>query len=347
MQQLQHSTQHSAQQVQDSAAQHFSTLTAANRSLSDNVSAQLSKAQQETERTSDSNTAVDPNHATQLHAVASTPSLGSTGHFADAGGNPFISYDEGEDTPNGFQFPPQQFPLNGFPPNGFPPNGFPPNQFSLQPATAHVRVDSIDSPGSTTMSPAYVSARPDHTAARQIDLGQPRKGMSRVPSFPIIASGTPMTPILIPADGGSLDRRAIFSPHQPSTAPVPNLASDLHAEPSRVSANPADTHTGHAASQQPLAALPTPEHGVPATAAGPNGTCTLNPEELRPAELEMRSLSLGGLTNAPLGVTRGLSSPADWSAADYSRSSSLGSGVSRGVSNAATDLANDIELTLY
>lgn len=325
------------------------------------------------------NTSVDPEHATQLHAVASTPSLGSTGHFCEDDRHQFSSFDEEEDGPNELQLIPQHvsqngslpsgfrpngFPPNGFPPNGFPPNGFPPNGFQSNGfppngfpsngfvpqqhgSTAHVSIDSLDSPGSTIASPAYVSARPDHTSAVQSDLGKPRKGMPRVPSFPIIASGTPITPIMIPAEGAPQDSRAVFSPHQPSSARVHHLAPTSTAEPSRASANPSPTLMQNGLSTAPQKSPPG-NSTAEVRFAAPNGTHTLSAEELGPPELGMRSLSLGGLSNRPLGVTRGLSSPADWSAAaeDYSRSSSLGSGLSRGVSEVISCPTMDVHAVI-
>ena len=192
-----------------------------------------------------------------------------------------------------------------------------------------------NSPGVKDASPAYVSARRGYAAAVQLDASSVGKnGMHKVPSFPIIASSTPMTPILIPADGASMDSRAIFSPHQATAVAAPNPAQHSPGwQPNRVAADPDQAHPQNGflgAAQQPdaydaAAALRVPSARV----AGPDRNAVPAAEQLE--LVGMRSLSLGGLDSAHVGVMRGLSSPADWSAAALSRSSSSGSGVSRAV----------------
>lgn len=297
------------QQHADAAEEPDARLTITQRSLSDVVtSSQLGSSQQLTEYIMYSQTAVDPEHATQLHAVHSTPSLGSTGHLL-RDDSEYLSkaYDEEEDSDR-FHFKAQH--------HGVMP--------LLQ----------RDSPRVRAASPAYVSARPDHAAAVQLGASKSKQnGMRKVPSFPIIASSTPMTPLLIPVDGAPVDSRAIFSPHQsaPVVAPTP-AQQPAQWQLNRVAADPQQTHNGFPNAAQQLYAYDAANKAAAASArvATLGGNAAPAAEQL--ALVGMRSLSLGGLDSAHVGVMRGLSSPADWSAAALSRSSSSGSSVSRAVS---------------
>ncbi|DBA82936.1 TPA: hypothetical protein ACH3X1_006719 [Trebouxia sp. C0004] len=266
-------------------AQHqLQTLTPLDRTCSDIVSAQLGSD------------AVDPHYAMQLHASHSTPSL------------------ETAPKPHDSDHPPCNL---GGGPSHLPES----NDRSSQPAASRHDQEGTKANGfacdvaglKSWLTPAFdLTARSgQHDSTHVGSMTQPHEsdqamssqhGVSS-PSFPIIASGTPITPSLNPTDGIVHQNSRLFSPHElsQSTATLSLSRAIL------------GSHAGDA--------------------DGDRSTDAQTAVTLPPDDLFQRSVSLGCVLTAPRGVTRGLSSPADWltAAAAVSRSSSLAStSLSRG-----------------
>ena len=183
--------------VPEAAGQQLQTLTSLERTRSDNVSAQVNLD------------AVDPDHATQLRASHSTPSLAAAplpydshaalhstvgvSRHADENGST-----AGEASSASCQNQESQ-PGSGF---AFDEGGL--KSWLTPSIDITARSSQRDSSHVTSM------LQPNESESG----GSSQHGVSS-PSFPIIVSGTPITPSLIPAEGiVHQDSRSMFSPHQ-------------------------------------------------------------------------------------------------------------------------------------
>ena len=230
------------------AAQHqLQTLTPLDRTCSDIVSAQLGSD------------AVDPRHAMQLHASHSTPSLETAPmpHDSDLplsnlAGNPShgpMGNDISRQVPDASRHAEQGTKANGF---AYDEAGL---KSWLTPAfDLTARSGQRDSPHGSSMTQTHGS---DQAMSSQHSISSP--------SFPIIASGTPITPSLIPLDGIVHQSSRLFSPHEltQSTASLSLSRASL------------GSHAGDA--------------------DGDRSTDAQTAVRLPPNELSQRSMSLGNL----------------------------------------------------
>ena len=185
------------------AAQHqLQTLTPSDRTSSDIVSAQLGSD------------AVDPYHAMQLHASHSTPSLetapmphDSDQLLSNLAGN-VICGPEGNDRPR--QVPTaSRHDQEGTKANGFAFDEAGLKSWLTPTFDLTARSSQHDSPHVSSMTQPHGS---DQAMSSQHGVSSP--------SFPIIASGTPITPSLIPTDGIVHQSSRLFSPHELTQSPA-------------------------------------------------------------------------------------------------------------------------------
>jgi len=179
------------------AAQHqLQTLTSSRRTCSDIVTAQLCSD------------AVDPQHAMQLHASHSTPSLETAPMPHDSDPPPSNLAGNPNHGPEGDDRPRQVPAASRHDQEGTKANGVACDEaglkFWLTPAfDLTARSNQHDSPHVRSMTQPHGS---DQAISSQHGVSSP--------SFPIIASGTPITPSLIPTDGIVHQSSRLFSPHE-------------------------------------------------------------------------------------------------------------------------------------
>ena len=180
------------------AAQHqLQTLTPSDRTCSDVVSAQLGSD------------AVDPRHAMQLHASHSTPSLETALMPHDSELPPNNLAGNPSHNPVGNDTSSQVLAVSRHDEGGTEADGFGRDESGLKlwltPAfDLTARSGQHDSPhASHSMTQPHGS-----------DQAMSSQHGASSPSFPIIASGTPITPSLIPTDGIVHQRSRLFSPHE-------------------------------------------------------------------------------------------------------------------------------------
>lgn len=230
------------------AAQHqLQTLTPSDRTCSDVVSAQLGSD------------AVDPRHAMQLHASHSTPSLETALMPHDSELPPNNLAGNPSHGPKGHDTSCQVLAASRHDEEGTKADGFARDESGLK----------------SWLTPAFdLTARSgQHDSSHVGSMTQPHgsdQAMSSQhgvysPSFPIIASGTPITPSLIPTDGIVHQSSQLFSPHELTQSPASLSLS-------RASLG---SHAGDV--------------------DGDRGTDAQTAVRLPPEELSQRSMSLGNL----------------------------------------------------
>lgn len=166
------------------------------RTCSDIVSAQLSSD------------AVDPRQALQLHASHSTPSLETTPMPHDSDLPPANLAGHSSHAPEGNDRSGQVPAASRHDEQGTKANGFACDEAGLKswltPAfDLTARSSQHDSPHLSSMTQPHGS---DQATSSQHGVSSP--------SFPIISSGTPITPSLIPTDGIVHQSSRLFSPHE-------------------------------------------------------------------------------------------------------------------------------------
>lgn len=186
------------------AAQHqLQTLTPSDRTCSDVVSAQLGSD------------AVDPRHAMQLHASHSTPSLETALMPHDSELPPNNLAGNPSHGPVGNDTSSQVLAVSHHDEGGTEADGFARDESGLKswltPAfDLTARSGQHDSPhASHSMTQPHGS-----------DQAMSSQHGASSPSFPIIASGTPITPSLIPTDGIVHQSSRLFSPHELTQSPA-------------------------------------------------------------------------------------------------------------------------------
>jgi len=172
------------------------------RTCSDIVSAQLGSD------------AVDPRHAMQLHASHSTPSLETAPMPHDTDQPPSNLAGNPSHGPDGNDTSSQVPATSRHDEQGTKADGFACDEAGLKswltPAfDLTARSDQHDSPHVSSMTHPHGS---DQAVSSQHGVYSP--------SFPIIASGTPITPSLIPTDGIVHHSSRLFSPHELTQSPA-------------------------------------------------------------------------------------------------------------------------------